>query len=368
MEGRLADNLSAQLSARGIPGTTDVTRMRLFVRTDPKHVAAATQAAAETFGVVSASPATSVAPTIDAITDAAAAAAREHYDGGTFAISARRSALEDDISFTSRDVERAAGDAVFEAIDAFDPEVDLEDPDFTVSVEVRSEEAFVFLEKRAGPGGLPLGTQQPVVALVSGGIDSPVAAWQVMRRGAPVIPVYLDLGEYGGADHRARACAVVSELARYAPERDMRLRIVPGGDVIADIVDAVDDERMLVFRRFMYRAAEHVARDHDAVGIVTGESIGQKSSQTTPNLAVTDAATTLPIHRPLLGTNKSEITNRAREIGTFDEATIPVGCNQIAPQYPATAATLDEVRAVEPDDLFERAAAVAANVELSALS
>jgi thiamine biosynthesis protein ThiI len=118
--------------------------------------------------------------------------------------------------------------------------------------------------------------------------------------------------------------------------------------------------RMLALRRFMLAAAESVAESEAAVGVVTGEAIGQKSSQTSANLAVTDAATTLPVHRPLLTRDKSAITNLAREIGTFDDATVDTGCNRVAPDLPETSASLSAVRAAEPDDLFERARASAA--------
>jgi len=121
---------------------------------------------------------------------------------------------------------------------------------------------------------------------------------------------------------------------------------------------------MLVLRRFMLAAAEAVAEAEDAVGVVTGEAIGQKSSQTSANVAVTDPATTLPVHRPLLAMDKAEITQTAREIGTFPDSTVDTGCNRVAPEIPETNATLDAVREAEPDDLFERARAAAAGREV----
>jgi len=357
----LSGNIAAMLGQRGVTGTVDDERDRIYVRTDDPE--AATDAVADVFGVVSASPAVSVAPTLDAITAALAEAAIAHYTGGTFAVDAHRAGPADAHDFSSKELEAAGGRAVWEAVD-FEPTVDLDDPDVTVHVEARPHEAFVFLETRDGPGGLPLGTQEPMVALVSGGIDSPVAAWRVMKRGVPVFPVYIDLGEYGGPDHRARALSTVADVARYAPGRDMRLRVVPAGDAVARLVDELDDLRMLALRRFMLRAAEQVARDVDAVGIVTGESVGQKSSQTTANLAVTSVATDLPVHRPLLTVDKTTITQQARAIDTFEDATISTGCNRVAPSLPETAATLDAVRAAEPDDLFDLASDGAAAVEV----
>ena len=359
MERTLRENLAAMLADRTVPGDVDREWGRILVRTpDPDRAA---NAAADTFGVVSASPAASVSPDLDAITDALADAAEEQYHEGAFAVDARRAGSHD---FDSRDVNRAGGDAVWAAVeDDFEPEVDLDDPDLTFSVEVRDEEAFVFLETRDGPGGMPLGTQKPLVALLSGGIDSPVAAWQAMKRGAPVVPLYLDLGDYGGPDHLARAEESVRKLDAYAPNRDLDLRVAPAGDAVGRLAESVGRTRMLSYRRFMYRVAEHVAESVGAVGVVTGEAVGQKSSQTTANLGVVDRATQLPVHRPLLTWDKQDIVQAARDIGTYRDSTIEVGCNRLAPSQPLTAAPIESVRKDEPDALFEWAPDVAAAVE-----
>lgn len=362
MERRLRDTLAAHLAARGLDDPVERQHSRLFVRTAPERVETATDAATHAFGVVSASPAASTDPTLSAICETLAATARAHYTGGSFAVDARRAAARDTHPFTSDDIEEAGGTAVWDAAReaGVDPTVDLSDPDLTLFVECRPEEAFVFLEKRSGPGGLPVGTQEPLVALISGGIDSPVAAWEVMRRGCPVVPLYVDLGAYGGADHRLRAAATVADLTRYAPTLDLTVRVAPGGDAVDRIVAGMDSGRMLGIRRFMYRVAERVADEVGAVGLVTGEAIGQKSSQTSANLRVTDAVTDLPVHRPLLAADKNDIVERARDIGTYEEATVPVGCDRIAPDTPATAASLETIRAAEPDEveaLADRAAA-----------
>jgi len=364
MEARLADHLGALLADRGIDGRVETTRTRLYVHTDDPE--AATEAATDAFGVVSASPALAVEPTREAIFDALRRVTEAHYEGGPFAIRARRAGDPEAHPFTSQDLATEGGSAVWETIEAAgtDPSVDLEDPEFELFVECRPDRAFVFLEKREGPGGLPIGTQRPLVAMVSGGIDSPVAAWEVMRRGSPIVPVYVDLGDYGGPDHRARAVATVADLARYAPHVDLDCRIVPGGEVVADLVDATGETRMLSLRRFVLAVGEAIAREVDAVGVVTGEAVGQKSSQTTANLAVTDAAVDLPVHRPNLTRDKTTITALAREIGTYEESTIPTGCNRVAPSHPETNADLDAVLAPEPDDLLERAADVAARAEV----
>ena len=360
MERRLAANLEAMLAERDVPGEVELHPTRPLVRTE-KPIAAA-EAVADVLGVVSASPAQTVQPEFDAILDALAEAGRACYDEGSFAVSARRAGT--DYPFTSHDVEVEGGAAVFEAVeDGFEPAVDLEDPDHTFGVEVREDEAFVFTDTFDGPGGLPLGSQAPLLALVSGGIDSPVAAYEAMRRGSPLVPVYLELGEYGGPDHEARAMETVATLARYAPGEEMAVHRVPAGEDLADFVAAIESGRMLVFRRYMYAVAERIAEREGAHGVVTGEAAGQKSSQTVQNLAVTSAATTLPIHRPLLSMDKEAIVERARGIGTFADSTIPAGCNRLAPSRPETQGTLAGVEALEPDDLFERAERAADRAE-----
>ncbi|MBX0293881.1 tRNA sulfurtransferase [Haloarcula nitratireducens] len=367
METRLAENLRAMLDVRGLDGTVEQRRNRLFVHTDdPEGV---TSAAADTFGVVSASPAAVVDPTLDAIGEALAAATEARYDGGSFAVDARRAGPSDAHPFASTDIESDGGSAVWEAIESLghEPTVDLADPEFRLFVECRADEAYVFLEKRAGPGGMPLGTQRPVVALLSGGIDSPVAAWKLMRRGCPVVPVYVDLGDYGGPDHRARALATIETLATYAPTEPMDAHVVDAGSVVAALAEEMGDLRMLSLRRFMLAAAEAVAGDEGCVGVVTGEAIGQKSSQTAANLAVTDAVATLPVHRPNLALDKTEITDLARDIGTFEDSTIDAGCNRVAPELPETNASLSALRAAEPDDLFERARDCASEREVVAI-
>ncbi|WP_254768127.1 tRNA sulfurtransferase [Salinilacihabitans rarus] len=360
MVDRLLENLEALLADRSVPGEVEKRWNRPLIHTTEEAVEEATATAADTFGVVSASAARRVAPEEAAIYDALDATARERYRGGSFAVDVNRA--DKSLPFTSEDVAVGGGDAVWNAVeDEFDPEVDLDDPDLTFGVEIREDAAYVYLDTVPGPGGLPLGSQAPVVALVSGGIDSPVAAYEMMRRGSPVIPVYVSLGDYGGIDHEARAMETVRTLARYAPNFDTRVYRVPGGETVALLVETMEEGRMLSLRRFFYRIAERIAEREDASGIVTGEAVGQKSSQTAQNLGVTSRAADLPIHRPLLTHDKQDIVATAREIGTFTDSTIDAGCNRAAPDRAETNARLDRLLDVEPDDLFDRADEAAAN-------
>ena len=364
MEERLKENVAAMLEARSIDAQVDREWGRLYVRTDEPGAAAA--AIADVFGVVSASPARTVESELDTIADALAETAEAAYAEGTFAVDARRTGEH---AFTSQEVGEVGGEAIWRAVaDDFEPAVDLDDPDVRFEVEVREDRAFVFLDRVDGPGGLPLGSQDTLVALISGGIDSPVAAYLAMKRGAPIVPVYFDLGDYGGIDHQARAFDTIETLARYAPHLDWRVRMVPIGPYLERLEERVGDTRMLSVRRFMYMIGERIASVTGAKGIVTGEALGQKSSQTVANMAVTDRAAALPVHRPLFSCDKQEIIARAREIGTYETSTIDTGCDRIAPDQPATGARLETVLGAEPDAMADWAAEAAENAETIRLS
>lgn len=356
----LEAQLRGLLDHRGQTATIDLGRDRCYLRCDETAVESVARTAATTFGVAAARPAVRVEPIRDAITSTLESFAATQYDAQRFAVRAHRAG--DEHPFTSEDVERFGGAAVFEgAPEDTTPTVDLDDPELTIRVEVRPEDAYVSCSRYDGPGGLPYGTQAPVVALVSGGIDSPVAAYELLRRGSPVVPVYLALGDYGGPDHAARAAQTVRRLAAHAPHDDWGYYRVPAGEDVALLADELDAGRMLAFRRYAFRVAAAIADREDAAGIATGEAIGQKSSQTTANLSVTARGTDYPVYRPLLTMDKHEITERARAIGTFDDSTIPAGCQRFAPASPATDVSIEWLRGVEPAGLFEHAEQAAAN-------
>jgi thiamine biosynthesis protein ThiI len=349
MEAQLRENVAAVLSDRGLGGSVERLPGRLVVRGGDAGDAA--RSCAEVPGVVSASPALETATEPDDI-EAALVEVADERSFDTFAVRASRA--RDDHPFTSPELEREGGTAVGDAVDAT---VDLEDPEVTLEADVRPDRAFVFADRIDGPGGLPVGSQAPLVALLSGGIDSPVAAFEAMCRGSPVVPVYVDLGDYGGIDHRTRAIAAAGRLGDRAPNVDTRPYVVDGGETLADLADHLDRGRMLAVRRYFIAGAAEIAATEDAAGVVTGEVLGQKSSQTARNLQVTAAAVDLPVHRPLLSCDKPEITDRARQLGTYETAEIETGCNRLVPEHPETAGRLDDLAEVEPDDLLERAAA-----------
>ncbi|KTG11310.1 tRNA sulfurtransferase [Haloprofundus marisrubri] len=353
MERTLVSNLDAMLGSRGIDAEVERRWSRPLIRVrNPEQVGAAAAAAADTFGVVSARPAVTCEPTRERLLDVLTSLTAEHEPEESFAVRVSRAGPKDAHDFGSRELERVGGGVVENRTGA---SVDLDNPDVTYHVEAREGEAFVSTAERAGPGGLPLGTQGTAVALVSGGIDSPVAAWEVMKRGCVVAPVYVDLGDFGGPDHEARAVSTMRRLADFAPGFDVRPRVVSAGGLVSELAEEVGATRMLSLRRMMLRIGEAVAREIDAHAVVTGESLGQKSSQTGPNFAVTDAVTSLPVYRPLLTRDKPDIVAQARKIGTYDDSTLPVGCERVAPSRPETNAALEDVVDAEPEKLLRRA-------------
>jgi thiamine biosynthesis protein ThiI len=217
--------------------------------------------------------------------------------------------------------------------------VDLRDPEMNIHVEVLPGEAFVYADRVAGPGGLPVGTSGVVAALLSGGIDSPVAAWRMMKRGCRVVFVHFHSVPYLPATSQAKARALVEQLTAW--QYESCLYLVPFGEIQREVVLAVPPPlRVVVYRRLMVRIAEALGRRHGAQALVSGESLGQVASQTLPNLARIDEIASMPILRPLIGMDKLEITREAKWLGTYETSIEPDAdcCTLFTPAHPSTAA------------------------------
>jgi len=240
--------------------------------------------------------------------------------------------------------------------------VDLHHPELTIHVEVLPAETFVYLDRAAGPGGLPVGASGTVAALLSGGIDSPVAAWRMMKRGCRVGFVHFHSVPYLPPTSQAKARTLVERLTQW--QYDSRLAQVPFGEIQREVVLSVPGPaRVVVYRRLMIRIAEALARRWGAQALVTGESLGQVASQTLSNLARIDEVAGMPVFRPLIGMDKLEITDEARRLGTLEISIEPDAdcCTLFVPRHPATRMSVDEVRAVEARLEVERL--VAAGVD-----
>ncbi len=195
--------------------------------------------------------------------------------------------------------------------------VDIKNADFTIYVDVRPKATYVYSDPEPGPGGLPVGSSGRVAALLSGGIDSPVAAARMMRRGCPVTFIHFHSFPLVDASSREKAIRLVRLLDQY--QSKSRLFLVPFADVQREIIAAVPTAyRVVTYRRFMVRIAGEIAKREGAISLVSGESVGQVASQTMENIATIDASSTVPILRPLIGMDKVEIIDQARTIGTYD--------------------------------------------------
>ncbi|MBN2369382.1 MAG: tRNA 4-thiouridine(8) synthase ThiI [Vicinamibacteria bacterium] len=226
--------------------------------------------------------------------------------------------------------------------------VDLDRPERTIFVEVLRDRILIALEKNPGPGGFPVGSSGRVVCLLSGGIDSPVAAWRLMKRGCSVVFVHFHAFPLVDRATIEKTRRLAQRLAYF--QYRSRLLLVPFAPVQQQIVASCPSSlRVVLYRRFMVRIAEALARRLHSKALVTGESLGQVASQTLDNMAVIDDVSRMPILRPLVGMDKEEIVREARRIGTFDTSTIPdMDCCQLfVPRRPATAARLHEAQEAE---------------------
>jgi thiamine biosynthesis protein ThiI len=339
---RLVDNVGRALRGTGVkrvralPGRIVVN---LTPRADWPEISCRLQ---RVFGVANYSLSWRAERNIDAIT----ATVLEAIDGRRFATFAVRTKRADkSFHLPSPEISRIVGTAVETRSGAA---VDLENPELTITIEVVPYEAFVALERLPGPGGLPVGASGTVLALLSGGIDSPVAAWRMMRRGCQVAFIHFHGAPYQDRTSSEKASDLVQLLTPY--QLQSRLHLVAFGEIQRQIVTHVPRPyRVVLYRRMMLRIAEAVATTIDARALVTGESLGQVASQTLSNLTVTEEATVLPVLRPLIGMDKAEISAQAQGIGTFDVSIQPDQdcCQLFVPRHPATRSTLGDIHVAE---------------------
>jgi thiamine biosynthesis protein ThiI len=226
--------------------------------------------------------------------------------------------------------------------------VNLSNPEFTIHVELLTSDAFYFFGKERGPGGLPNGTAGRVACLLSGGIDSPVAAHRMMKRGCKVTFVHFHSYPILSRASQEKARELVQLLTKW--QLRSRLYLVAFGDIQQQVVLAVPGPmRVVIYRRLMLRIAERIARARGAQALVTGDVVGQVASQTLENLAVVGDVATLPIFRPLIGMDKDEIMAEAARLGTYPISIIPDQdcCTLFTPRNPLTRAKLAEIEAAE---------------------
>ncbi len=317
--------------------------------------------AALVFGLQNFSISRKVPLDVDAIKRVAVSEARRH-PGRSFEVRTRRA--DKRFALNSMEIDRIVGAEVAGELGL---KVDLTHPDFTIAIEVMTEAAYLAVGKQPGAGGLPVGIAGRGLALLSGGIDSPVAAWRMMRRGLGLDFVHFHSHPLVSAASREKAADLAAHLTRF--EGRSTLMLVPFAEVQREIVaGALRPLRVVLYRRFMMRIATALARHTGASALVTGESLGQVASQTLANMTVIEQAAGMPVLRPLVGMDKNEIVDQARALGTFETSILPDQdcCSLFVPAHPETRATLAAVEQAESGFEIDRMvdAAVAATEKL----
>jgi thiamine biosynthesis protein ThiI len=345
-EKQLARNLKKTLKHYEVPYRQLVRRHSRFYLKTGSAVEAA-QRLARVFGVSSVSPALETSSQLDDVLDRVTLLANLVLEkGDSFAVRCKRVGKQ---GYSSNDVRRLVGQRVLDDLGGkLGLRVNLGCPDVVLGVEIRDEEAFVYSEVIGGVGGMPLGTQPKLVGLFSGGIDSAVACWLVMKRGSPVIPVYFDNSPFTNETTTKRALRVAKVLLAWSVGFPRRVYVVQHGENLRQIMETNRKYSCLLCKRMMYRVAERLAEQFGAEGIVTGEAIGEQASQTLTNLRVlNDAVEEYPVHRPLLCFDKNETEALARKIGTYKVSSKSAGACTAVPYSPSTKAKLGEVLKAE---------------------
>ena len=337
-ERKLVKNIKATFEC-------DVDRNQGRIYIHPKDFDEGIEKLNRVFGVVSYSPATSTDTSYEDIDSTLTEYVEELIKEGLidentkFAIKCRRVGKHD---FTSQEMAAHCGGVVRNVVLA---PVDLTNPDLTIFVEVHEEKTFIFHEKIKGPGGLPLGTQGKVIVLLSSGIDSPVAAYLMMKRGCEVVALHCNNDPFSGPKVTENFNKLVDQLNIYASGNPIQRRVIDYGEYLQTAKTKAPERMTCVLcKSGMYRIAEKLAVKLGADAIVDGSSVGQVASQTLSNILATRYGVDMPILSPLIGLDKEEITAIAKDIGTFDISKIDDGGCSAVPRYPETHADLQRVK------------------------
>ena len=337
-EKRLVKNIKATFDC-----SVDRNQGRIYIY--PKQFDEGIEKLNMVFGVVSYSPAVSTQFTFDKLNETLTSYVEQLISENVldintkFAIKCRRVGTHD---VSSQEIAAYCGSVVKNVVDA---PVDLSNPDLTIFVEVRDDDAYIFHEKIKGPGGLPLGTQGKVVCLISSGIDSPVAAYLMMKRGCEVIALHCNNDPFSGPKVTENFNLLIDRLDEYANGSTIKRRVIDYGEYLTVAKQKAPEKMTCVLcKSGMYRISEKLAQKLGADAIVDGSSIGQVASQTLPNILATRYGVDIPILSPLIGLDKEEITEIAIKIGTFEISKLDDGGCSAVPRYPMTHAVLEDVK------------------------
>ncbi len=327
---RLRDNIRASLNDPDDHVTITITRSRILVSSQsPRDLISPLS---KIFGIVDIAPVSICESTINGLCSTALRVAQGRLmPHMRFAVRARREGVD---GFTSQELAARIGSSIMNCIP--DLKVDLTCPEYEIFVEARKEGGLVYDIRIPGPGGLPYGTQGKALALISAGIDSPVAAWLMMRRGVRLVLLHLDPGRFGGVDIGRNLTRNIAQLSHWIPGLDLVALIIPAEPMYATLMHVSEPKyRCVLCKRVMLELAMLCAQENGCEGIITGDNLGQVATQTLHNLATLSAGVDIPIYRPLIGYDKEEIITLARKIGTFALDSGDTSC-AVLPSRPVT--------------------------------
>jgi thiamine biosynthesis protein ThiI len=360
--GRLVRNIHAALAGLHVKEVrTPIGRIEIVLAKD-EVLGEALDRLKRVFGIANYSVATRVPLDFEGMAAAIVSRLPPKESAATFRVFVRRA--DQKFPVPSPQLARDLGSRVWQARGW---KVDLDHADLVISVEIVPGAAFVFMGREQGAGGLPTGTGGRLVALLSGGIDSPVAAWRMMRRGCYLTLVHFHSAPFVSTASQEKVRQLADVLTRY--QLRSRLYLVPFGELQRQITLSVPgDLRVVVYRRMMLRIAQRIAFNVRARGLVTGDVVGQVASQTLDNMIAIDRATQLTILRPLVGMDKEEIIAQAQRLGTFDISILPDqdSCTLFTPRHPETHAkrhAIDQAELTLPVDTMVDSAVAGAAVE-----
>jgi thiamine biosynthesis protein ThiI len=340
--GMLLRNIKKALSVSQLSCRFETPRGRILIYGEyPEKIA---DIVSRIFGIVDVSVCTRTDSALqDICSEAIVQASAKLHAGMSFAVRAKR---QHKSGPNSQELGTLIGSAVYDHIPGLI--VDLDHPDYELFVEVRDFGGLVYDSRITAPGGLPWGTQGRVLALLSSGIDSPVASWLVMKRGCEITHLHLDAGRWAGKDVTSAAIENHRRLSRWCSGYPLSM-VIANSELLYDRMDQhhiPPRYRCVICKRFMLRIAGCLMKKEGALAVVTGENLGQVASQTLANLTVISETASIPVLRPLITYDKEETITLARMIGTFDSHPGDLACRAV-PSMPATAAVLKTVVACE---------------------
>ena len=345
LEGKLIKNIKEAFKKNGVDCKIERERGRIFIHTSQEDKAC--EILKNVFGIVSFSPCICLQTSeIEKIANFC----KMNYDkwideDETFAVRVKRVGKHE---YTSQQLADAIGKVI-------DRKVDLKNPDKEIFIEVRDDKTYIYTEVFKGLGGLPIDASGKVVSLISGGIDSPVASWLMMKRDCRVIYTHFHSFPVVSKASIYKTREIIKKLNKY--QLKSKVYFVPLSDIQIYLKTRVPSKYLVIlYRRFMVRIAEEICRKENAKAIVTGESLAQVASQTLESLEAIEEATTLPILRPLVGMDKSEIIELAKMIGTYEISIRPQEdcCQLFTPRHPTAKPKLSKIKEIEKNIPIEK--------------